>query len=63
MDDAIPDDTAKRTDQSVVETQFVPPEWHLRELARRVAAADADPGAFEPWEAVYARLLADRPTV
>src|SRR5258708_1520266 len=35
---------------------FIPPEWHLRELERRVAAADADPGAAEPWEAVRARL-------
>ena len=35
---------------------FTPPEWHLRELERRVAAADADPGAAEPWEAVLARL-------
>jgi putative addiction module component (TIGR02574 family) len=35
---------------------FAPPEWHLRELERRVAAADADPGAAEPWEAVRARL-------
>jgi putative addiction module component (TIGR02574 family) len=35
---------------------FTPPEWHLRELERRVAAADADPGAAEPWEVVLARL-------
>jgi putative addiction module component (TIGR02574 family) len=35
---------------------FTPPEWHLQELLRRVAAADADPGAAEPWEAVLARL-------
>ena len=35
---------------------FTPPDWHLRELERRVAAADADPGAAEPWEAVRARL-------
>jgi len=34
---------------------FTPPDWHLRELERRVAAA-ADPGAAEPWEAVLARL-------
>jgi putative addiction module component (TIGR02574 family) len=43
--DSLPDDAA-----------FTPPEWHLRELERRVAAADADPGAAEPWEAVLARL-------
>jgi putative addiction module component (TIGR02574 family) len=35
---------------------FTPPEWHLPELERRVAAADADPGAAEPWEVVLARL-------
>jgi hypothetical protein len=35
---------------------ILPPEWHLREWERRVAAADADPGAAEPWEAVLARL-------
>ena len=33
-----------------------PPESHLRELERRVAAADANPGAAEPWEEVRARL-------
>lgn len=37
-------------------TPFVPPEWHLRELEQRVAAAEADPGAAEPWEQVLARL-------
>ena len=35
---------------------FAPPEGHLRELERRIAAADAQPGAAEPWEAVLARL-------
>jgi len=43
--DSLPDDAP-----------FVPPEWHLRELERRLAAADADPGAAEPWETVRARL-------
>jgi len=43
--DSLPDDAP-----------FHPPAWHLRELERRVAAADADPGAAEPWEAVLARL-------
>jgi putative addiction module component (TIGR02574 family) len=38
------------------DTPFTPPAWHLRELERRVAAADADPGAAESWEAVRARL-------
>jgi hypothetical protein len=36
---------------------FNPPDWHLRELERRVAAADADPDAAERWETVLARLL------
>jgi putative addiction module component (TIGR02574 family) len=43
--DSLPDDVP-----------FTPPDWHLRELDRRVAAADADPGSAEPWEAVLARL-------
>jgi putative addiction module component (TIGR02574 family) len=34
----------------------VPPAWHLRELERRRAAAEADPGAGSPWEVVQARL-------
>jgi putative addiction module component (TIGR02574 family) len=37
-------------------TPFVPPEWHVRELERRISAADADPSASEPWEVVMARL-------
>jgi hypothetical protein len=32
------------------------PDWHLRELERRITAADADSNAAEPWEAVLARL-------
>lgn len=35
---------------------LTPPEEHLRELERRIATADVDPGAAEPWEAVRARL-------
>lgn len=35
---------------------WVPPDWHLRELERRIAAGDADPNAGEPWDSVYARL-------
>jgi putative addiction module component (TIGR02574 family) len=31
------------------------PDWHLRELEQRIAAADANPGAVEPWEDVLAR--------
>lgn len=38
------------------DTLYAPPAWHLRELERRVAAADADPSAAEPWEVVLARL-------
>lgn len=33
------------------------PDWHRRELDRRIAAADADPGAARPWADVRARLL------
>jgi putative addiction module component (TIGR02574 family) len=43
--DSLPDDAA-----------FAPPESHLRELERRIAAADAQPNAAEPWEAVRDRL-------
>jgi putative addiction module component (TIGR02574 family) len=43
--DSLPDDAP-----------FIPPESHLRELERRIAAADADPQAAEPWETVLARL-------
>jgi putative addiction module component (TIGR02574 family) len=32
------------------------PQWHRHELERRLAAADANPGAAEPWEQVKARL-------
>jgi putative addiction module component (TIGR02574 family) len=35
---------------------FTPPDWHLRELERRIAAADAYPDAAEPWSTVLARL-------
>ncbi|MGH7224472.1 MAG: addiction module protein [Gemmataceae bacterium] len=35
---------------------FSPPDWHLRELERRIVAADANPDAAEPWEQVRARL-------
>jgi putative addiction module component (TIGR02574 family) len=32
------------------------PGWHREELERRLAAADADPGAAIPWEEVRQRL-------
>ena len=44
-----------------VATDQVPtpiPEWHRSELARRVAAADANPEAGIPWEVVRARITA-----
>jgi putative addiction module component (TIGR02574 family) len=34
------------------------PEWHIRELERRVASAEANPKAAIPWEVVKARLAA-----
>ena len=43
--DSLPDDVP-----------FTPPDWHLRELERRIANADAAPEAAEPWETVLARL-------
>jgi putative addiction module component (TIGR02574 family) len=47
--DSLPDDVP-----------FSPPNWHLRELERRIAAADAEPGTSEPWEAVLDRLSRKR---
>lgn len=35
---------------------FTPPPWHLRELERRLADADANPEAEASWDEVYARL-------
>lgn len=35
---------------------IAPPAEHQRELERRIAAADADPGAVEPWDQVRERL-------
>lgn len=32
------------------------PEWHRRELERRLAASDANPDDVVPWEEVQARL-------
>jgi putative addiction module component (TIGR02574 family) len=32
------------------------PDWHLEVVERRLAAADADPGAAIPWEEVKASL-------
>lgn len=33
------------------------PEWHLEELSRRLAAAEADPEMARPWDEVKARLM------
>ncbi|HVW37663.1 MAG TPA: addiction module protein [Pirellulales bacterium] len=43
-------------DSLPADVPFVPPDAHVRELERRVASADAEPGAAEPWEEVRARL-------
>jgi putative addiction module component (TIGR02574 family) len=32
------------------------PEWHLAELQKRLARADANPGEGKPWREVLARL-------
>lgn len=32
-------------DSLSADAPFAPPDWHLRELEQRIAAADADPGA------------------
>jgi putative addiction module component (TIGR02574 family) len=36
------------------------PEWHLPELARRRAEADAQPGVGRPWREVLAELESNR---
>jgi putative addiction module component (TIGR02574 family) len=41
---------------SLEEPAFPIPEWHIRELERRRAAAEANPTAGTPWEVVLARL-------
>ncbi len=35
---------------------FTPPDWHLRELEQRIAAADTNPNAAESWDVVRERL-------
>ena len=35
---------------------FEIPDWHLQELERRIAAADANPDAGIPWEEIKERL-------
>ena len=43
-----------------VESDVPLPDWHREEFDRRLASADADPGAGIPWAEVKARL-AQRP--
>lgn len=43
-------------DSLPADAPFTPPDWHIEELERRIAAADANPGAAEPWEDVLSRL-------
>lgn len=38
------------------EAPFVPPEWHLRELERRISDADANPHDTETWEEVLSKI-------
>lgn len=42
---------------SLSEGTFTPPDWHLRVLERRRAAAEADPSAGVPWDEFKARWL------
>ena len=35
------------------------PEWHVLEIEKRLAAADADPNGFVPWAEVKARMEAE----
>jgi len=37
------------------------PEWHLREIERRIARADAEPGTAIPLEQLRAELLGSVP--
>ena len=45
--------------ESLGEGGFTPPDGHIRELDRRIAAADADPVAAIPWEEFRAEWLGD----
>jgi putative addiction module component (TIGR02574 family) len=42
---------------SLGEATFTPPEWHIRELERRRAAAEANPSAGIPWDEFKTRWL------
>ena len=41
---------------SLPDDSYTPPAWHWEILENRIAAADADPHSFEPYEAVLDRL-------
>ena len=44
-------------DSIATEDQVLPiPDWHIHELERRRASAEADPDAAIPWETVKTRL-------
>lgn len=47
---------------SLIESNQLPPlpEWHLREVARRIAHADAHPGTGIPLERLRSELLGDK---
>lgn len=36
---------------------YSPPDWHIRELEKRVADAEKNPGAAIPWEEFKVRWL------
>ena len=42
------------------EIEQAPPQWHVEEVERRIAAADVDPNAGSQWEEVRANLLGER---
>lgn len=48
---------------SLIESNWQPPipEWHARELAKRIARADAEPGTSIPLEQLRAELLGGNP--
>lgn len=49
-------DLIARLWDSIPDDAMAVPDWHIDELKRRLAAADADPQAAVPWEQVKARL-------
>lgn len=47
---------------SLIESNGLPamPEWHAREIAKRIARADAEPGTAIPLEQLRAELRGDK---